>query len=137
MSKPEPVKIHFIPADTAKAGKIVEAKLDLEIGADWHLFSDKPEIPGILATQVLLENSSVFTVDRIVYPKATPEYNDVFKKDLNFYHDQVSILIYLKLQTTASGDIPIAGTLKYQACSNSLCLPPGKLNFNGVQRVQP
>src|SRR5262245_24649991 len=63
MSKPEPVKIQFIPASGAKAGDIVEAKLDLEIGKEWHLFSDKPEIPGIVATQLLLDPSDAYTVD--------------------------------------------------------------------------
>lgn len=137
MVKPEPVHARLIPADNAKPGATVEVKLDLEIGHEWHMFSDKPEIPGVTATQLILDPSDAFTVDRIVYPKASPEHSEVFQKDLNFYKDQVTISVFLKIAQKASGDIPVKGLLKFQACSDTLCLPPGKLAISGTQKVTP
>lgn len=134
-TKPEPVKPRLISAETAKPGQTVELKLDLEIGSEWHMFSDKPEVPGVTATQLILDPSDRFTVDKIVYPKPTPVYSDVFKKNLNFYVDQVTISVFLKLSANASGEIPVKGLLKFQACSDTLCLPPGKLPVSGAQKV--
>lgn len=133
--KPEPVKPRLIPAETAKPGQTVELKLDLEIGSEWHMFSDKPEVSGVTATQLIIDPSEGFTVDKIVYPKPTPVYSDVFDKDLNFYVDQVTISVFLKLSAKASGEIPVKGLLKFQACSNTLCLPPAKLPVSGSQKV--
>lgn len=135
MSKPEPVRLRVTPAENAKPGQSVEVKLDLEIGHEWHLFSDKPEIPGVTPTQLILDPSEDFTVEKIVYPKATPEYSDVFKKNLNFYKDQVTISVVLKIADKASGEIPVKGLLKFQACSDTLCLPPAKQPVSGVQKV--
>lgn len=135
MKKPEPVKTRLVPAENAKAGQVIEIKLNLEIGSEWHMFSDKPEVTGITATQLTIDASDAFTLDHVVYPKPTPVYSDVFQKDLNFYKDQVSISVFLKLSDKASGDVPIKGLLKFQACSNTLCLPPAKVPISGIQKV--
>jgi hypothetical protein len=137
MTKPDPVHARLVPAVNAKPGAIVEVKLDLEINREWHMFSDKPEVPGVTATQLILDPSDAFTVDHIVYPKATPEHSEVFQKDLRFYKDQVTISAFLKIADKASGDIPVKGLLKFQACSDTLCLPPAKLPVSGTQKVTP
>jgi DsbC/DsbD-like thiol-disulfide interchange protein len=135
--RPEPVKLRFVPADAAKPGAVVEIKVDMEVTHGWHTFSDKPEVPGIIATQLILDPSEAFTVERIDYPKPVAVYSDVFKKNLNFIEGQASITVALKLSEKAAGEVPVKGLLKFQACSDTLCLPPAKLPITGAQKVTP
>ena len=130
-----PLKLKFVPASGAKAGEMIEAKVEVDINKDFHIFSEKPEIEGVKPSRLLVEESGAFTVDKIEFPKPVEVYSDVFQKKLNFYQDKISITVFLKLNPGISGEIPVNGTLQFQACSDKLCLPPSKQPFSGKQVV--
>jgi DsbC/DsbD-like thiol-disulfide interchange protein len=134
--KPDPpVKATFVPAEKAKAGTVIETRIDVEIQKDWHLFSERPEVPGVAPTQVQLDNSETYTVKKITLPKPTPVYSDVFQKTLNFYENKISIPVQIELKSDVKGDVQIKGTFRYQSCSKVVCLPPTKLPINGIQKI--
>lgn len=136
-SKPEPpVKLKFVPAENPAAGATAETKLEVEIAKGWHIFSEKPEIERIRGSQLLLDTSDDFTVEKISFAKPISVYSDVFQKTLNFYQDHLTIAVLLKLNQNENGSLPVKGTFLFQACSDRLCLPPGKLTFSGVQTIQ-
>jgi DsbC/DsbD-like thiol-disulfide interchange protein len=130
-----PVKATFVSTADARAGALVDARIEVEIQKDWHLFSEKPEIPGVVPTQILLEQSDSFTVGKITFPKPTPVYSDVFGKTLNFYEDKISIPVQLKLKDGVKGDVKIKGTFRFQSCSKVVCLPPTKLPLSGNLKI--
>lgn len=130
-----PLKLKFVPASSAKAGEMIQTKVEVEINKGFHIFSEKPEIEGVKPSLLLLEESKAFTVDKIEFPKPVEVYSDVFQKKLNFYRDKVSITVFLKLNAGISSEIPVNGTLQFQACSDKLCLPPSKQPFSGEQVV--
>jgi hypothetical protein len=130
-----PVHVKYVPATTAKAGSIADTKLEVQIDKEWHIFSEHPELNGVTATHIDLAPSDSYTVEKILFPKATPVYSDVFQKNLGFYTDQFTVQIQLKLKPGVSGEVPVKGTLKYQSCSNQICMPPGKLEFTGTLKV--
>lgn len=134
--KPEnPVKATLVASQNVKAGSTVEAKIDIEIQKDWHLFSEKPEVPGITPTQVILDPSDSYTVEKIIFPKANPVYSDVFEKTLSFYEGQITIPVQIKIKPGVKGALKLKGILKYQTCSNTLCLPPAKIPLSGTVNV--
>ena len=134
--KPDPpVKATFVSAADAKAGALVDARIEVEIQKDWHLFSEKPEIPGVVPTQIVLEQSDAYTVGKIAFPKPTPVYSDVFGKTLNFYENKISIPLQLKLKNDVKGDVKIKGTFRFQSCSQVVCLPPTKLPLSGSLKI--
>ena len=136
VKKPDPpVKATFVPAENAKAGTVIEARIDIEIQKDWHLFSEKPEIPGVTPTKVQFDNGETYTVKKITFPKPTPVYSDVFQKTLSFYEDQISIPVQIELKPDAKGDVNIKGNLHYQSCSKIVCLPPQNLSITGIQKI--
>lgn len=130
-----PVRVKYVPADTAKAGSVADTKLEVEVEKDWHIFSEHPEVKGVTPSHVDLEPSNSYTVEKVLFPKPTPVYSDVFQKNLGFYTNQFTIQIQLKLKPGVSGEIPVKGTLKYQSCSDKICMPPGKLEFTGTLKV--
>jgi DsbC/DsbD-like thiol-disulfide interchange protein len=134
--KPDPpVKATFVSTADAKAGSLVNARIEVEIQKDWHLFSEKPEIPGVVPTQIQLEPSNAFTVGKITFPKPNPKYSDVFGKTLNFYEDKISIPVELKLKPGVKGDVNIKGTFRFQSCSKVICLPPTKLPLTASLKI--
>lgn len=131
-----PVKIKFIPAQSARAGSTIEAKFEVEIGKDWHIFSEKPEISGIVPSQLILDPSDDFSVEKITLSKPTPVRSDIFEKTVNFYQDKMTISVLLKLNSKAGVEIPVKGIFQFQACSSRLCLPPTKQEFSATQPVK-
>lgn len=135
MKRENPVKATLITSHSAKPGSTVEAKVDIEIQKDWHLFSEKPEVPGISPTQIVIEPSDAFTVEQVTFPKPNPVYSDVFEKTLSFYEGQISIPVKIKIKPGAKGEVQLKGFLKYQSCSNTLCLPPSKIQLFSTVKV--
>ncbi|HSE40824.1 MAG TPA: protein-disulfide reductase DsbD N-terminal domain-containing protein [Acidobacteriota bacterium] len=134
--KPDPpVKVTFVSTADAKAGSVVDARVEVEIQKDWHLFSEKPEVPGVAPTQILLDPSEAYTVSRIAFPKPTPVYSDVFGKTLNFYEDKISIPVQLQLKSGVKGDVKIKGAFRFQSCSKVVCLPPTKLPLTANLKI--
>jgi DsbC/DsbD-like thiol-disulfide interchange protein len=131
----EPVRIFFHAATGAQPGKTVEARLEVEIKPTWHLFSQKPEIRGITPTQVKLESSKGYTIEKILFPKPEAVFSEVFGKNLNLYQETLTITLVMKINSDAAGKLPVEGTVKYQACSDQVCRPPITQKFSGVQTV--
>lgn len=134
MMKPNPVKVFLHTSETThKVGDIVELKLEVQIEKPWHIFSETPEIKGPIGTKVELESSDLYVVDHIAFPKPSPVYSEVFEKTLQFYVDEMSVSIFVK--PSRAGDVPVKGVLKFQSCSDKVCMPPAKLEFSAVQKV--
>lgn len=131
----EPVRIFFHAATSAQPGNTIEARIEVEIKPGWHLFSQKPEIRGITPTQVKLEPPKGYTVEKILFPKPEAVFSEVFGKNLNLYQEKLTITLVMKINPDASGKLPVAGSLKYQACSDQVCRPPITQKFSGVQTV--
>ncbi len=130
-----PLRLKFVPASNAKAGETIDVKVEVDISKGFHIFSEKPEIEGVKASRLVVEESDAFTIDKIEFPKPSEVYSDVFQKKLNFYQDKISITVFLKLNPGISDEFAINGTLQFQACSDKLCLPPSKQPFSGKQVV--
>lgn len=133
--KEEPVKIDFSAGPPAKPGTVTEARLELYIEQGFHVFSNKPEVPGIKPTNVELELSNQFDVEKIEYPKPEPVYSDIFQRKLGFYQGKVAIPIHIRLKNTASDPVLIQGVLKYQACSDKVCYPPKSQPFSATLKI--
>lgn len=133
--KEEPVKIDFSAGPPAKPGALIEARLELFIEQGFHAFSNKPEVPGIKPTNVELEPSDQFKIEKIEYPKPEPVYSDIFQRKLGLYHGKVAIPIHIRLKNTASDPVLIQGVLKYQACSDKVCYPPKSQPFSAALKI--
>lgn len=133
--KEEPLKIDFSAGPPAKPGTVVQAHLELYIEQGFHAFSNKPEVPGIKPTNVELEHSDQFDVEKIEYPKPEPVYSDIFQRKLGFYQGKVVIPIRIRLKSTASNPVLIQGVLKYQTCSDKVCYPPKSQTFSAAQKI--
>jgi DsbC/DsbD-like thiol-disulfide interchange protein len=133
--KEEPVKVEFTPANPSAPGSQIKTQLELYIEQGYHLFSNKPEVPGIKSTVVEIEKSDQFEVEKIVYPNPEPVYSDIFQRKLGLYQGKVVIPIQLRLNTKAKDTVAISGKIQFQTCSDKVCYPPKFHQFSGNQKI--
>lgn len=134
MNKEEPVKLAYVPVAHAKAGEEIQPTVTVQIKKGWHLFSQQPEVPGIKPTKLTVASQAADVV-KIQFPKPEKAYSSIFEKQITFYQDTVTIPVVLKVKPGTSGSIKIDGQLEFQACSESLCMPPAKKKFSGEQKL--
>ncbi len=131
----DPVKLSMVPAGHAGAGQAIQPRVTIEIKKGWHVFSQKPEVAGIVPTKLSIQAGPGFEFDKAVFPKPEKAFSSIFEKEITFYENTVSVPIDLKIKPDAKGTLKIEGQLDYQACSESLCLPPAKKKFSGEQKL--
>lgn len=112
------------PKVTAKAGSTVEAKLTLELRSGYHCNSDKPSDDYLIPLK-LTWAPGVLEAGEIVYPKPQMEKYTFSEKPLSVYTGNFEIVTRFKAPSSApAGLAMLTAKLRYQACTDRMCLPP-------------
>ena len=118
----------FISLDAVPQGKTFEAAVVVAIEKGYHMNSNKPSETYLIATTLTPTAPAGIKVLDTMYPAGKDTKFPFTEKPLNVYSGTVTLK--LKLATDAStpvGDVTIPTVLRYQACSESACLPPVKV----------
>lgn len=74
-------------------------------------------------------NSGALTASDVVYPKPQMEKYSFSKTPLSVFSGEFTILARFKVPPAAQpGPTAMTGKLRYQACTDRLCLPPRNLD---------
>jgi hypothetical protein len=114
------------PSLTMKAARdsVVSAKLYVQLRNGYHVNSSTPA-DDYLVPLTLTWNASPLEVREIVYPKPKLESSVLSAKPLSVYTGDFEIVTRFGVPAKAPlGASVITGKLRYQACTNSSCLPP-------------
>ena len=99
-------------------------KLPLSLREGYHLNSNQPTDPYLIPLKLTWEDSLLKT-DRVEFPKALMQKFEFADKPLSVYEGSFVIRTLFHVPATAMpGPNIVAGKLRYQACSNTACLPP-------------
>jgi len=127
----------YASADPVARNVPFQLAVVLKIRPGFHINAREKSAAYLIATDLKYELPAGFTAGEAIYPKGTL-HTFAFSKDkpLNVYEDTVT----LKLPVTATGDAPlgeqhIALKVRYQACSNEVCLPPVTLPVTATINV--
>ncbi len=127
----------YASADPVARNVPFQLAVVLKIRPGFHINAREKSAAYLIATDLKYELPAGFTAGEAIYPKGTL-HTFAFSKDkpLNVYEDTVT----LKLPVTATGDAPlgeqhIALKVRYQACSNEVCLPPVTLPVTATVNV--
>jgi suppressor for copper-sensitivity B len=109
----------YAPGDTARLVAVV----DVQDG--WHLQAHRPTFDYLIPTVLRLELPPGWPEARVDYP-APIRYRFAFAEDeLDVYEGRVRIFAEVAVPAgAAAGELPVAATLRYQACDDRQCLPP-------------
>jgi suppressor for copper-sensitivity B len=125
--KPEHKASFVLNADRTAydTGSPVRVAALVTIEPEWHVNSHKPTFEYLIPTVLSLELPEGWTAGRVQYPPAEMQKFAFADQPLAVYDGDVVILADLQVPAgAAAGSYPVRGSLRYQACNDSQCLPP-------------
>jgi len=109
---------------TAKSGTIASAKIVAQLRTGYHCNSDKPTDEYLIPLK-LTWTPAPLEVGEVVYPKPQMETYSFSEKPLSVYSGDFEIVTKFKVPASAPpGPAVLTGKLRYQACTDRMCLPP-------------
>lgn len=109
---------------TAHAGHSVDTTIHVELRSGYHCNSNTPSEDYLIPLR-LSWAPGVLTVTGIVYPPPKMEKYQFSAKPLSVFTGDFDIVTKFKVAASApAGGAELQGKLRYQACTNTLCLPP-------------
>jgi hypothetical protein len=131
-SKPKPTqRVAFAPVATVKvaAGKSTTVELPFRVTPGYHINSHKPTSELLIATVLSVRPPTDIVVTKLTYPAGKDRSFPFSPGDkLNVYTGDFAVTGLVRaLRTTPPGTYRVRGILKYQACDDRACYPPGQL----------
>jgi len=109
----------------------------LKIRPGFHINAREKSEAYLIATDLKADLPAGFTAGEATYPKGTLR-NFSFSKDkpLNVYEGTVTLLLPLTASSAAPlGEQHLSLKVRYQACSNEVCLPPVTLPVEAEVKI--
>lgn len=118
------VKI-FVGKDKVYQGEEVKTVFKLNIESGWHINSNKPNEDYLVPTQISLDSSTGFKIDKIKYPQAKEINLSFSDKPLSAYEGEVLVGAIIKVPANIKpGEYKTPVKIEYQSCNNATCLAP-------------
>lgn len=112
------------PPVKAKVGTTVEAKLPLQVLNGYHVQSNTPSDPYLIALK-LTWNPGPLESAGVIFPKPQMEKYSFSETPLSVFSGNFEVATKFKVSASAiPGPSAVTGKLRYQACNDSMCLPP-------------
>jgi DsbC/DsbD-like thiol-disulfide interchange protein len=125
-------------ASPVVAGTSAQLTLKVKLPAEFHVQSDKPRDPFLIATALTVKPPAGIVVDRIVYPKPTDLAQVGRKEPLAVFGGEFTIDVRLTIAAeAAAGEFVVPAQLRYQACDDKVCFAPARADLQWAFRVVP
>ena len=126
----------YASLDPAGRGSSFQIAVVLKIRPGFHVNAREKSEDYLIATDLKAELPSGFSSGEVSYPKGKLEKFAFSKIPLNVYQGTVILRMPVTALATAPlGEQHIPLKLRYQACSNELCLPPVTLTLDAPLNV--
>jgi thiol:disulfide interchange protein DsbD len=127
----------FVSLEPVARGASFQLAVVLKIRNGFHINARKPSAEYLIPTDLRANLPAGFkSVGEITYPKGELRTFAFTKTPLNVYEDKVVLRVPLAVQPDAPlGAQHIPLKLRYQACSNEVCLPPVTLDVDAPVTV--
>jgi len=134
----EIVTVKVVPSVEAfKAGQTAAVTLEVSIRAPYHVQSDQPSEDYLIATTVEFKSPAGVTIERIKFPRGEMRKLSLSENPLSIYEGTVKITADVTVAADFAGtEFAIEGTLGYQACDDTSCLPPADVPFVKTVKVE-
>jgi DsbC/DsbD-like thiol-disulfide interchange protein len=93
----------------------------------WHIYSQNLKDGGPIPTSFNFTKATDYTlVGKTAEPKPKVKHEEVFKMDVGYFTNEV---IFQQKVALNKGATTVKGTVEWQACDASQCLPPDEYAF--------
>ncbi|MBV9499772.1 MAG: thioredoxin family protein [Acidobacteriaceae bacterium] len=127
-AKEDPVQWALKPAtaDQVAPGGKISLELTATIEPGWHLYSPTTLPGGPIITQIKLASNPAIASYELYRPQPVRKLDPNFQIDTETYTGQAHFLFEAVIAASASGQVPVESSVRYQVCSDVKCLPPVK-----------
>jgi thioredoxin:protein disulfide reductase len=126
----------YASLDPAGRGSSFQIAVVMKIRPGFHVNAREKSEDYLIATDLKAELPAGFSSGEVSYPKGKPEKFAFSKVPLNVYQGTAILRLPITALATAPlGEQHIPLKLRYQACSNELCLPPVTLTLDAALNV--
>lgn len=128
-AKLDPIKWSLkakLPPKPLKVGDKFIVELTAQIEKGWHLYSTEPVESGPKPTRITVPTDQPFEqAGEIESPAPLTIRDPNFGVEVEFYEESVTFTIPVRvLSNAASGGRKLMVQVRYQTCTEQLCLPP-------------
>lgn len=117
-----------------KAGAVAEAPIRVEVRNGYHVNSNKPAEDYLIPLQ-LHWSASGLTAMSIQYPPPAMERYAFSPVPIAVYNSDFTITCKFQASKTPGAGVA-TGRLRYQACTNNMCLPPKTVEIRLPYEIQ-
>jgi len=122
----------------APPGAKVLARLDVVLEEGWHLYSPTTPPGGPIPTRIELEPAPQLASFRLYQRPPVTKFDPNFKIDTETYAGKTSFLLEVGLAESAPpGPVELTARVRYQLCTDKLCLPPVRKTASAKLTVDP
>jgi hypothetical protein len=126
----------YASLDPVGRGSSFQVAVVMKIRPGFHVNAREKSEDYLIATDLKAALPAGFNGGEVSYPKGKLEKFAFSKIPLNVYQDTVILRLPVTVLASAPvGEQHIPLKLRYQACSNELCLPPVTLSLDAVLNV--
>ena len=106
-------------------GSAIALRLHAQIADGYHLYSFTTPAGGPIKTTASLHANPEIKDLRVYQPKPDRHQDPTLNVPVETFQSGVDFLLSGELPKNATpGDTIVTGSVRYQACSNEICLPP-------------
>ena len=138
-ASPDPVQWSFSAKQLAvKPGGKVLATLTASIQPGWHMYSLTTPKGGPIQTTVIIADNPAVASAQVFEPTPQRQMDTAFKLETETFEKQVPLVVEITTKPNATaGLVNLEAQVRYQACQNTLCLPPKKKVAKAILKVDP
>lgn len=130
-------KAYVSPSAVAR-GSTFEVTVEVGIMAGFHMNAHKPSEDYLIPTILTAKLPAGFKEDGTSYPAGTEKKLSFADKPLLVYTGHFTIRTKISAAANAPlGKVKLPFTLQYQACNDSVCLPPVRIPVTAAIEVAP
>jgi len=137
--QPDPVQWALtLKSDSVKPGGKVLATLTATIQPGWHMYSLTTPKGGPNPTSVALADNPAIAGLKIFQPKPESQMDTAFKLVTETFVNELPLTLEITTKPdAAAGPVDLEAQVRYQACQNTLCLPPKRKSAKASLKVDP
>jgi thiol:disulfide interchange protein DsbD len=124
---PNPISWSLTPTKApVRRGEAFTVRLVADIPPGWHLYSINQPEGGPIATQISLPPGQPFTFAKAITESKTHTiFDQAFGLQVRLHSEKAEFGLPLATSGTAApGAATLAVEVRYQSCTDTLCLPP-------------
>ena len=126
----------LVESDGVHAGSTVRLGLQVSLPEGYHVQSDKPKDPSLIATVLTVDAPPGVSVAEVVFPPSVELKQEGIPEPLNVLERNFTVGVRLDLPATLpEGDLVLAARLRYQSCDDKMCYAPATADLQWSLRV--